>query len=921
MLAVLLLLCLASPAEGQILDRIRRKATETLDRVPRLLAILEKPPGVTTSIHGARTELPFLDDHDPTGSGDMAFLPRDSRNAFMAPPGLYEMRARSYCIHAGTYGPTRGDGYSLAPLQGDLAPLLGSLVRRTAGHPGVAQPLVQRLIWAIQADTPMDELPAPLRRTARTLLTPEEMAGLSRDAVDLGKEQLLEEALERVPESVREVAELEAEIRDKIRKGVAFDELEAVAVLTGLPRPEDRVREIPNLRWSYHPDGYFIRFDPQGYNETWVQTYVPEPYRVDRDSRGRVKALAGPHGIRVVLEYGADSEERRSHLALLRGVTVEGGGPIPSSTRGTWEVDGWTLVGDVLALDAPGGVAEQVELARRLKEARDRRREVRQVLAAVRGENGTEAGPDLTDLAHLRVGLKRAGDPGTEAVLSHLARAWMYTLCVKAGGCQPPRMAWWTSDPGPWVLPDPWQPRGRKVGLSGQDRSGEPTRPPLTKRAPPPAPEGTRPPPATLCAQVGGGASIDAGGNVATPGNTGKQMLLQSGTSIVDQAEEAMGVLGLLLGLADVATAGSLGMAAYNALGLAGIPVGPTGIPMALAGAMISQVMGLWTTAANALAGAGDVDPSSPGGSGAGGAAGAGGGVGSPGTSGGNTGSGGTDTTGDPGPAGDTGGATGSGNTGDPGAGDPGGGAGAGEDPGGDGGTDASGGTGGSGTGGGEGTDPGVTGDTGTRTARRSTGEDYTGSPPTSPPRNPEPVQAGDGVSQERAEAANAWTDALLRVLHHIQAMTDSEDRRDAASEAGEPEWASRQAALVAHHRRQAGVAALEAARRLDRVLVLARREGAVGDPVAERHGLEAVQERLRAGGWTPEELRVAQLLGITPREMEALRHDLLSLDPSREEKEMKESVEIWMRRLRTRGALWSAGLRTGNTTSEGGGQ
>jgi hypothetical protein len=916
-LAALLLVSLVSPAEGQILDRIRRKATQTLDRVPGLLAILEKPPGVTTSIHGARTEVPFLDDYDPTGSGDMSLLPRNSRNAFMAPPGLYEMRARSYCIHAGTYGPTGGEGYSLAPLQGDLAPLLGSLVRRTVDHPKVAQPLVQRLIWAIQADTPMDELPAPLQRVARTLLTAEEVTGLSRDAVDLGKEELLEEALDRVPESVREVAELEADIRDKIRRGVAFEELEAVAVLTGLPRPEDRVREIPNLRWSYHPDGYFIRFDPDGYSDTWVQTYVPEPYGVERDSRGRVKALMGPHGIRVTLEYRATPGEHPLHLALLRGVTVESGGWIHSSARGTWKVDGWTLVGDDLVLDVPGGVVEQVELARRLKEARDRRREVRQVLAAAHGDHfGTEPAGDLTDLAHLRVGLKRAGTSVPETVLSHLARAWMYTLCVEAGACPPQRIAWWEPPLEPWIIPDSWQPRGRKVGLSDEDRSTEPTRSSSAERAAFPVTEVTKPPPATLYAQAGGEASIDAGGNVATPGNTGKQMLLQSGTSIVDQAEEAMGALGLLLGLVDVATAGSLGMAAYNALGLAGIPVGPTGIPMALAGAMISQVMGLWTTAANALAGAGDVDPSSSGGGGAGGAAGSVGGGGNPGASGGNTGSGNTDTTGDPGHTGDTGGTTGTGNTGDTG-----GGAGAAGDQGDGRGTDVSEGTGGTGTGGGEGADAGVTGDTGTRTASRSTGEDYTRSPPAGPPENPEPVQAGDGVSEERAEAANAWADALLRVLHHIQAMTDSQDRREAAAETGEPEWASRQAALVAHHRRQAGVAALEAARRLDRLLEIARREGAVGNPVADHDRLEAVQERLRAGGWTPEELRVAHLLGITSKEMEALRHDLLSLDPGHEEMEMADAAEIWMRRLRARGALWSAGLRAGNTTLQGGGQ
>jgi hypothetical protein len=41
---------------------------------------------------------------------------------------------------------------------------------------------------------------------------------------------------------------------------------------------------VPRGRWSSHPDGYFIRFFPSGYNKTKVQVYVPEPRAIARDA-------------------------------------------------------------------------------------------------------------------------------------------------------------------------------------------------------------------------------------------------------------------------------------------------------------------------------------------------------------------------------------------------------------------------------------------------------------------------------------------------------------------------------------------------------------------------------------------------------------------------------------------------------------
>ena len=35
-------------------------------------------------------------------------------------------------------------------------------------------------------------------------------------------------------------------------------------------------QEVPSGRWSLHPDGYYVRYLPQGYSHTLVQIWVPQ---------------------------------------------------------------------------------------------------------------------------------------------------------------------------------------------------------------------------------------------------------------------------------------------------------------------------------------------------------------------------------------------------------------------------------------------------------------------------------------------------------------------------------------------------------------------------------------------------------------------------------------------------------------------
>lgn len=832
LLGVLLVVFSAQPTAGQILDRLRNRAEAALDETSLLSRLLEEPPGITTNIQDAQTEIPFLDGHDPGGTALMAMLPRDVENAFFAPPGLYELQAESYCIQAGTYGPTDGDGYALAPLRGELAPILRTLMRASVDHPEIAQVDIQSLIWALQARASLEELSPDIRDVARVLLEADQIERLSEGVVDLAKEAFMTEALERVPESVRRAAEIQADLRELLRQGASFEELEAVAVLVGSPSLDDLVRDVPGLRWNYHSDGYFIRFDPVDYTLTHVQAYVPEVYRLIRDASERVQALVGPRGLRITFDYGAEIPGARGTMAALVGVGFHppaGMGGDGLAKDGAWTLDAWSFVGNDMGGEEPTGVVPATEWQSRREEARTVRRQARDLITSVRGRDSGRPSEDLADLGHLRMALLKVEGQVPPEVLIHLANAWQYTLCLEAGGCSGQRMAaaFPFADASLFTLAQEW-------GLGGG--SG-----PLSM-----------PKPIVPAIRAGGGTSVDAGGNVATPGNNGSQRLLQSGKTPVEKANLAMKALSIFLALADVLGSSGLGSAAYNALGIAGLPVGHLGLPTMMAGAMISEVVGMWSDATDALAG-------ETGGDGSGGDDGGGS------SEGGDEGSG----------TGDTGGVPG-------------------DDP----------------------MDPRIDPDLGEFPGvggwedTRSDGQDYENTPPPNPPAPPSPPPSpggGGGMSPARTDSYQAFSDALMGTLYHTQGMADSQLRHDAACQAGETGWAQTQAGLAGDHQRKAAEGLLEVARSLESLLSQAESEGALGSDWAYAEDLARVQERLATEGWSDTEMQVAGQLRITPAEMAALSDYLISQDAETMAGELGESVRLWAKQMRTAGLLWMA--------------
>ncbi len=295
-----LLVLLASTARAQFPTVPRpRVPVRVAEHLPSVVPAQEAP--ITTSLDDILPDAPFLDDFAPAQVTPMTDLPHGLNGSFYLYPGTYWFEAKSYCLRAGTYGPSRGDAYFYAPLEGPKRAIVRSILQRSVQHAEIPQHDVQVLLWAIIARAKPQDMSPDRQRTAAALLTPAELLDL--DGYGLGplSDALRAQALAHLPEPARRVVEAENHLREMVAStDTRFEDLERVAVLAGMAPPDPEGHQAPPGRWSYHPGGYFIRYQPHGYSSTRIELYVPdESPVVERDSHGRIVSVQDPRTRRI----------------------------------------------------------------------------------------------------------------------------------------------------------------------------------------------------------------------------------------------------------------------------------------------------------------------------------------------------------------------------------------------------------------------------------------------------------------------------------------------------------------------------------------------------------------------------------------------------------------------------------------------
>lgn len=416
--------------------------------------LLKGEPAITTSLADALTEVSFLDDFDPQFPLPLTLMPRaENGNFILIRPGIYEFKAQSYCLKAGTYQPGQGEGYLYAPLKGPRAQIVRHILERSVDHPEIPQQDIQYLLWAILARTRISAMSRSNQLTALRLLSKEEILALNSGTLGIIPDNVLNRALGNLPPLIQNIIRAENQIRGLLtRADATYDQIERLAVLAGEPPFDKDGRDIPRGRWSYHPNRYFVRYYPSGYVVTRRQISVSGPFRIHRDSLGRITSIVQDEENRMDVEYDQTIEP----LALsgptpfqafaFRSIRYSGDHPqkLNVKVKAEWKDRGWSFVGNPAGQPAaePSSIRYS-NLKPRLDRAKTYEKELGKISSGLKNTGGNIPGDRLETgmgIAHLAEGLKDiiAAEGAPENLSSNEAfyfikRAWMAAVVGLAG--------------------------------------------------------------------------------------------------------------------------------------------------------------------------------------------------------------------------------------------------------------------------------------------------------------------------------------------------------------------------------------------------------------------------------------------------------------------------------------------------------
>ena len=101
--------------------------------LPDLAGLLEQEPVITTGLDDAVFECPEMDGFEPEFFTPLYDMPFNSDGLIFLLPGAYELEARSYCLHAGSYvSDTGGNGYIYAPLEVSRSDIIQAILDRSS---------------------------------------------------------------------------------------------------------------------------------------------------------------------------------------------------------------------------------------------------------------------------------------------------------------------------------------------------------------------------------------------------------------------------------------------------------------------------------------------------------------------------------------------------------------------------------------------------------------------------------------------------------------------------------------------------------------------------------------------------------------------------------------------------------------------
>lgn len=286
-------------------DLFKSKARELVDKSKEIA--IKKAAKVVFPLEAdsasARSSEPLLDHFSPVFES-IEQLKRTSGGGFKLRPGSFEFIAQSYCLKPGTYQRPGGNGYMSGPIKGKLAPYITQILRQSWKYKHISQQDIQYLLWGLIAGASPKDMNPRIYQVAKKMLSRKSLQHLNGGVEGQIPDFLTDEALARLPEEGRKLYDTYREMkRLAAQPDTSFEDLERIAVLPGEPPQNNDPNAVPDGRWTYHPDGYFIRYFSNEYFKTRVQIVVPEKFKLVRDQYQRISNVIYSDGSEIKTIY------------------------------------------------------------------------------------------------------------------------------------------------------------------------------------------------------------------------------------------------------------------------------------------------------------------------------------------------------------------------------------------------------------------------------------------------------------------------------------------------------------------------------------------------------------------------------------------------------------------------------------------
>ncbi len=205
--------------------------------------------------------------------------------SFVLSPGYYKTTIRSYCLKAGVYGPTKGDGYQIAKLKGNKSKIIKSILNKSVNYSNIPQSTVQTLIWGIEAGTKFSDYPIDFQEKVSPLLTKKEKLML-----EINFDEIKDEI---IPDKIKSLTQVYSSLRKKMQATqMKYDEIEEIAVKKGIAPLGIGSKVIHKGIWSYIGNGFFLRAFPKRYSTTDIEIYRPSKFDVIKDTKDRIVEIS-----------------------------------------------------------------------------------------------------------------------------------------------------------------------------------------------------------------------------------------------------------------------------------------------------------------------------------------------------------------------------------------------------------------------------------------------------------------------------------------------------------------------------------------------------------------------------------------------------------------------------------------------------